>query len=668
MMIVKYIANPKRQSSKASRIGSLLDYISAEGRTGVQKAEYVATSGSFLGSSFQAWRAEMMAVAVEAKRSKDPVDHWLLSWKEGEQPTMKQCDQAVEILKGHLGMRSEHLAVYALHRNTENYHLHVALNRVEPNSFRVADKGWCIDKAHKAVAEIVHVQGWEQEVRARYVTDGVGNASLVERSRARQPSSKARDQENATGEKSCERFAIEDAPPILSNANSWEQAHQQLAAYGMRYELKGSGAVLWVNDQPVKVSVIGREFSKKYLEDRWGAFQSCRSNVIPQEVVHPVEAAGGVDVKLRYEYRRVLESRRNEKDAAQMKLRAEHRAARDVQAASFRSERTELYRDGQWSGAALNVARSLLATDHAKRKAHLLEQRKRERDALRLQFGRRLTFEQFLVANGAPDLAQAWRYRDSRVAVAALHGEGDEQSLKRDIRDYRALADSTTGIHYFRINSTEIVFTDQGKRINVWKTNDEAAVLAALQLGAQKWRALTVTGTPEFRLLCAEIAQKHGIKINNPELQRTGSAPADRLQSPIPIPVGMTSTEIAYHSHKRDILNRLEVSNPSRLDWMIVVRLRVTGHDLQEIADALLIQAKEGRPEGERNWSNYAERTAEAVFGPRGDRESATNQPRANAWAQVEGRDLGRRQFPLRQSSQRAISKQRERGTEGIGE
>ena len=316
----------------------------------------------------------------------------------------------------------------------------------------------------------------------------------------------------------------------------------------------------------------------------------------------------------------------------------------------------------------LNVARSLLATDHAKRKAQLSERHKRERDDLSLQFGQRFTFEQFLIANGAPDLAQTWRYRDSRVAEAALHGESEKQSLKRDIRDYRALADATTGIHYLRINSTEIGFTDRGKRIDVWKTTDEAAVLAALQLGAQKWGALSITGPSEFRLLCAEIAEKHGIKINNPEFQRAVSVTAPPLQSPVAILAGMTSTEIAYYSHKRDILNRVEISNPSRLDWMIAVRLRLTGHDQRAIATALQVHAKEGRAEEERNWSNYAERTAEAVFGPRGDRESAANQPRANAWAQVESRDLGREENLLRQTSQRTISKQRERGGNGIGE
>jgi hypothetical protein len=668
-MIVKYIANPKRQSSKASRISSLLNYISAEGRDGVQKAEYVAKSGSFLGTSFQAWRAEMMAVAVEARRSKAPVDHWLLSWKEGEQPTMKQCDQAVEILKGHLGMTSEHLAVYALHRNTENHHLHVILNRVEPNTFRVADKGWCIDKAHKAVAEIVHVQGWEQEVRARYVADGVGNASLVERNRARQPSSKARDQENATGEKSCERLAIEKASPILANADGWQGAHRELGAVGMRYELKGSGALLWVDDQPIKASVIGREFSRQCLEERWGSFQpaSLRATSLPTS--YEVEAMGGGDSKRWLEYRKVLETHRGATCAANMQLRVEQRTARQNQAAAFRGERSDLYREGRWSGVALNVARSLMATDHAKRKAQLSEQHKRERDALRLHLGKRPTFEQFLVAKGDVHLAQAWRYRQSPGSEAALCGDGEEKAFRSDIRDYTALAsDQNNSIHYSRRDSAEISFTDHGTRIDVWKTSDEAAVLAALQLGSQKWGALTIIGPPEFKLLCAEIAKKQGIKLVNAELQRAALPPPPALETSKVTGAETQLLNSAYRSHKIDILSQIEVRNPSRLDWMIAVRMRVTGHDQQSIAAALRVNAREGRADENRNWTNYSERTAEAAFGPRGNRESTANQTRANVWAKVEGRDLVREQTILRQSQPRSVGRQRESRGYGIGE
>jgi hypothetical protein len=645
-MIVKYISNPKVQSSKAVRIGNLLDYIEADGHADGQKSEYVGASGNFYSDSQQGQRAEMVALAMEAKRSKDPVDHWLLSWKEGEQPTRAQCDEAVEILKRNLGMNGSHLAVYALHRNTENYHLHVVLNRVDPVMMRVTDKGWCIDKAHKAVAEIVHAQGWEAEQNARYLADHNGTVTKANREREPQPRSKAQDYENATGEKSSERIAMEKAAPILRSAQSWAQVHEALAQVDMRYERKGSGALLWVGGQPLKASCIGREFSRARMEERLGEFQpDSRSGAIPQrqrqaEPLRPDMPAGSA------EYRKVLETFRNEKNSAQVQQRGDHRAARATQVAEFRKERAALYQGGKWSGNALNVGRSLLAADHAKRRAEMMEQQKRERDTLRANFGQRMTFEQFLVAQGTPQLAEQWRYRSAENSSAAIFGEGDEIPRKRDIRDFTAQVRPSSRplaneIHYSALsNPSRVSFTDRGKRIDVWQQQDEAAVLAALQLGAQKWGTVTITGPAEFKQLCAQLAAQHGIRISNPELR---PVPIHSLgeRQPLPaMPAAAQSPSTAYRMHKADILKRIEVRNPSQLDWMIAVRMRVTGHDQQAIVQALKENASQGRESENRNWTNYAERTAEAVLGPRGDQEADRSQPRATAWAWVEGQGL----------------------------
>jgi hypothetical protein len=665
-MIIKYIANPKTQSSKASRIGSLLDYIEADGRADAQKAEYVGANGSFYSDSQQGQRAEMVALAMEATRSKDPVDHWLLSWKEGEQPTQEQCNEAVEILKRHLGMSSEHLAVFALHRNTKNYHLHVVLNRVHPDTLRVEDKGWCIDKAHKAIAEIIHAQGWEAEKNARYLAGRNGEVMRANSVREPQPRSKARDHENATGEKSCERIAQEKAAPILLNAKSWAQVHEGLAQVDMRYERKGSGAMLWVGDQPLKASCIGREFSRIRMEERLGEFQpDSRDNSMPiqprtAEPLRPDMPANWA------EYRKTLGANRKQKNAAQVQQRMDHRAAREVQSAEFRNERSALYQRGKWSGDALNVARSLLAADHAKRKAELMERQKRERDSLRMRFGRRKTFEQFLVEQGEPQLAEQWRYRDTETPGAAILGDGDEIPRKRDIRDFTAQVRQSAQsqlaeIHYSsRSDPSHICFTDRGKRIEVWQAQDEAAVLAALQLGAQKWGTLTITGPDEFKQLCAQLAAQHGFKINNPELRREiVRGPSEGQPVPV-IPAEMPSPSMAYQLHKADILDRIEVRNASQLDWMIAVRMRVTGHDQQDITQALKENASQGREAENRNWTNYAERTAEAVFGPRGDRECARSVHRAEAWARVEGRNITREREV--QPSQRRAVPERRRG------
>jgi hypothetical protein len=645
-MIVKYIANPKTQSSKAARIGSLLDYIEADGRADAQKAEYIGANGNFYSDSQQGQRAEMVALATEATRSKDPVDHWLLSWKEGEQPTQAQCKEAVESLKRHLGMSCDHLAVFALHRNTENYHLHVVLNRVHPDTLRVEDKGWRIDKAHKAIAEIIRAQGWEAEKNARYLAGRNGEVIRASSVREPQPRSKARDHENATGEKSCERIALEKAAPILLNAKSWAQVHDGLAQVDMRYERKGSGAMLWVRDQPLKASCIGREFSRSRMEERLGEFQpDGRSNTVPLQprMAEPLRP----DMPANWdEYRKTLGANRKQKEAAQVQQRMDHRAARELQSAEFRNERSTLYQGGNWSGDALNVARSLLAADHAKRKAELMERQKRERDTLCMRFGRRKTFEQFLVEQGEPQLAEQWRYRDTETPGTAILGDGDEMPRKRDIRDFTAQVRQSAQsrlaeIHYSsRSDPSHVSFTDRGRRIEVWQAQDEAAVLAALQLGAQKWGTLTITGPDEFKQLCAQLAAQHGFKISNPELRSEIVCGFSEGQ-PVPvIPAGMPSPSSPYQMHKSDILNRIEVPNASHLDWMIAVRMRVTGHDQQAIVLALKENASQGREAENRNWTNYAERTAEAVFGPRGDREHDRSAQRAEAWARVEGRNI----------------------------
>jgi hypothetical protein len=93
--------------------------------------------------------------------------------------------------------------------------------------------------------------------------------------------------------------------------------------------------------------------------------------------------------------------------------------------------------------------------------------------------------------------------------------------------------------------------------------------------------------------------------------------------------------------------------------------MRVTGHDQQAITHTLKENASQGREAENRNWTNYAERTAEAVFGPRGDRECDRNAHRAEAWARVEGRDLAHeRQVHL---SQRRAVPERGRGDFEIG-
>ena len=63
----------------------------------------------------------------------------------------------------------------------------------------------------------------------------------------------------------CNRGSGADHPA----GRSWRELHSGLAVEGMRYEKKGSGALIWIGEQPVKASTAGRDCSMAALRDRW---------------------------------------------------------------------------------------------------------------------------------------------------------------------------------------------------------------------------------------------------------------------------------------------------------------------------------------------------------------------------------------------------------------
>jgi hypothetical protein len=85
----------------------------------------------------------MEAIAFQNKRCGNPVMHLLLSWKEDEAPERGQVLQAVQITLDEMNL-SQCQAVYALHQNTDNMHLHICVNRVDPDTLKAINPahGW----------------------------------------------------------------------------------------------------------------------------------------------------------------------------------------------------------------------------------------------------------------------------------------------------------------------------------------------------------------------------------------------------------------------------------------------------------------------------------------------------------------------------------------------
>ena len=593
-MIGKKVGNPSKSSSKSSRAGGLMDYIDEPEKNNNHEKCIYSRGRNFLTQTHEAMKSEMIALAEEAVRSKDPINHYVLSWREGEQPTPQQVEQAVDIVLAILGLK-DHQAFYGLHIDTDNIHLHIIINRVHPDTLKVIkpNKGFDIESIHKAVARIEHEQGWQREQNARYeiLENGdLGRANRDEQTKA--VGQKQRDIENWTGQKSAQRLAIEKAAPIIKEAKTWAELHQKLSSESMRYERTGSGAMVYVGGVGVKASDVDRSAGFSKMQKRLGPYEPATqeepnvyfthtaephlSNTrnLSENSLHKLserrlahnpssEIEGVLSLNARA-YRREPQGVRREPNAADRVIpealkqampgwndyskdkqahfktkqsavnaqREKHEAERNALRNSQKTYRDDiLKRDWKDKGPLLNVMRSVVAAEQASKRATLQERHKRERDQMRKKYPPYPDFEKWQSHQQRPELAEQWRQRASEPQQ--IHGDMAEPPTPRDIR---AFTPEIVGqqVHYTHKDEARegatVSFIDKGKSIDIYDWRNRDTTLAALQLSAQKWGSFQVTGNDEYKTMCAKLAAEHGFKITNPELQKSIANERDKIK------------------------------------------------------------------------------------------------------------------------------------------
>ena len=537
-MIGKKIPNRFPASGKSSHIEGLANYIvSPEKENGTEKCVYSGSRG-FLTDEFPSRKAEMIALAEEALRSRDPVEHYVLSWREGERPTPAHIEKTVDLLLDEFGMK-DHQCIYGLHQDTDNFHLHIMLNRSDPLSGRAEriNKGFDIEALHRAVAQIEHEQGWSREEHGRYVVsnDGIVRSESPEKEKVRKPS-RIRDAERRTGEKSSLSFAQERVPAIAREAADWQDFHGRLADQGMEYRLRGAGAVLLVGETPVKPSEVDRKLGLKTLEKQWGAFEPPGPNIekkaapAPEPVNDMAKALGFGDYA---KARRLYNAGRKEaKDELNRRIEQERKALFERQ----RQERQKAL-TGSWKGrgAELNALRSVLAAKQAGDRAELQDKIKDFRKQFSTEHPPGLfpDFEEWVRKTQGKEAAERYRHNGNNydmpmeIRPAALVKRQDPEP--RDIRDYLP---EVFGLEVRYSNSQgKTAFVDSGPKISVLDQSD-ASVLAALQLARQKYgKDLVLTGPEEFQTKALRLAVRNNITIANPELQERIQREKERIAS-----------------------------------------------------------------------------------------------------------------------------------------
>ncbi len=206
---------------------------------------------------------EVVATQRLNQRSEDDKTyHFLFSFRECEYPSpevLRDCE--AEFCRA-LGF-AEHQRVSVVHRDTNNLHVHVAVNKIHPTRLTV---------------KTPFNDFWQRSVTAKRleIKHNLHRDRHDRREEATSPSDGAADMEHHAGIESFTRWLQLEIAEDLTRATSWAELHRAARAHGVNIRLRGSGCVIFNGEKVVRASSIRRDFSLSALVKRLGPFQAAQ--------------------------------------------------------------------------------------------------------------------------------------------------------------------------------------------------------------------------------------------------------------------------------------------------------------------------------------------------------------------------------------------------------
>jgi hypothetical protein len=502
----------------------------------------------------------MKAVAAQNARVKDPVYHVVLSWPSGESPTDEQAFQCGRHAVRAVGMEG-HQYVFAVHRDTAHAHLHIAVNRVHPDTFAAVYPDRDYFKLDRAMRELELLHGWRHDkgpyaVFERGGQPGIDWASQAADTKGKRPT-RAADMERHADVESLFSY-VRGAPreavlqELRDEGADWAAIHDVLASFGLEIRLKGQGLAVYDlagdTEVPVKASDMHESLSKPRLVARLGAyvppakaakrqpvsrydkFRSSKRDPVKREQRRQERADARRGLRERYEaYRSAFVYRRL--DALEVKRR--YAELRDG-ARRRRAEVSATVRDS----AARKALYSVIAFETLRARERLRSGIKVERDGLRNAPGnRRLSFREWVAVQAAAGDAAAisqlrgWAYAEGREArqFNAIIGDqdlngfrGDEalDPVARDFGKTLTYAVRRNGTVVYRNATGKEAFVDHGQCIQVLPAAlaDHDAVDAAHRLAREKYgSSMQITGGDDFK----RAVQGSAMAASSPDIERS---------------------------------------------------------------------------------------------------------------------------------------------------
>ncbi len=224
-------------------------------------------------NDYQSAIAEVLDIQdINTRSSKEKTYHLVVSLRtedEGKLSEQDYQDIELEFAKA-LGFQA-HQRHCGVHKNTDNLHMHIAYNMINPETYRRYEP---------------YRDYYTLERTCRFIEEKY-NLSIdngIEKDDSYKLSNNSASKESRTGEESFERYVVNRHDKImqeLENIHSWQSLHRVFAEYGLELTQRGNGLSIKnkKGNQRLKASKFDKELSYKKLIEKFGNFQTMKSIV-----------------------------------------------------------------------------------------------------------------------------------------------------------------------------------------------------------------------------------------------------------------------------------------------------------------------------------------------------------------------------------------------------
>ncbi len=245
-----------------------------EGRLGTDKdanrVDWIATRN--LATERPDLATKIMAATADLSvRVERPVYHLIVSWHPNERPNRDDMMQVAQTTLADIGL-AEHQALIIGHDDTPNRHMHMMINRVNPET----GVAWSTSHDYRRIEQSMRRQS---ENHGFIMVPGRHTQPESFKDRAEKPSEgefqllrkKAR-QALPQWSKAQSKVLGESVNPMFEDATSWNDVERAMEGFGGKLVAKGQGLVITDHGRTgyAKLSSLGAKLRLKDLEQRFG--------------------------------------------------------------------------------------------------------------------------------------------------------------------------------------------------------------------------------------------------------------------------------------------------------------------------------------------------------------------------------------------------------------